>query len=371
MNKKRTILHITTSLHGGGAEAALYRLIIRDNAPDIEHIIISLREKGLYSKRLESAGHRVHHLDMPPGTISLKSMFKLIQLVRHYRPECVQTWMYHANILGGLAAYIAGRHRIYWSIHHATLDSERNKRSTLAIIRLGSFFARFIPRKIIYCSNSSAELHQSIGYPRKKRLTIPNGYEIDKFTPNARINSETKVVLGMVARYDPLKDHTNLFQALKIIDSYNIGFTCLLAGHGMTPENTKLCQNIENLGLMKRIQLLGEQEDIPEIMNSLDIHLLSSSAEAFPNVIAEAMACGTPCVSTDAGDSRTIIDRHGWIAPAKNPEKLAEAIMKAINEKENAPYKWNKRKEECRQHIVQNFTIEKMISAYHKAWTLS
>jgi glycosyltransferase involved in cell wall biosynthesis len=103
-------------------------------------------------------------------------------------------------------------------------------------------------------------------------------------------------------------------------------------------------------------------------MYALDIHILSSRSEGFPNVLAEAMACGTPCVTTDVGDAAMIVGDTGWVVPPKNPQVLANAILEAINEKQNNPLMWEVREQACRDRIVDNFSIEKMVAGYHQVW---
>ena len=102
-------------------------------------------------------------------------------------------------------------------------------------------------------------------------------------------------------------------------------------------------------------------------MNALDLHILSSSyGEGFPNVIAEAMACRTPCITTDVGDSAYVTGKTGWIVPSKNSVKLAKAIEKAIDEL--GTFQWNKRCYEARLRIKEKFSIYKMLKSYNKVW---
>jgi Glycosyltransferase len=121
--------------------------------------------------------------------------------------------------------------------------------------------------------------------------------------------------------------------------------------------------------LEDNISLLGQRTDIATIMNSLDVHILSSSfGEGFPNVVAEAMACGTPCITTDVGDAAIIVGDTGWVVPPKDSQALANAMLEAMEEKQNNPQAWKARKQACRERIVNNFSIEKMVDSYHQVW---
>ena len=113
---------------------------------------------------------------------------------------------------------------------------------------------------------------------------------------------------------------------------------------------------------------MGQTDNVSQVMNGLDIHVLSSSyGEGFPNVVAESMACGTPCIVTDVGDSFFIVGKTGWVVPPKNSIKLANAIEKALREKDTN--KWNKRCNKARLRIKEKFSIGKMIMSYNEVWT--
>ena len=101
-------------------------------------------------------------------------------------------------------------------------------------------------------------------------------------------------------------------------------------------------------------------------MNAMDIHVLSSSSEAFPNVIAEAMASGTPCAATDVGDTQEIVGNAQWVAPPQNPRMLAEAIVSVLNTftREGTAVVGYK----CRQRIFQNYSMERMVMSYRSLW---
>jgi glycosyltransferase involved in cell wall biosynthesis len=114
--------------------------------------------------------------------------------------------------------------------------------------------------------------------------------------------------------------------------------------------------------------LLGRRNDIPRIMSALDLHVLSSAfGEAFPNVVAEAMSCGTPCVVTDVGDAADIVGDMGWVVPPRDAPALAEAITTALGEMSDA-YKSHERRLRARQRIEEKFSIERMVDAYSECW---
>lgn len=369
----KEITHIITGLNNGGAEAVLYRLCSND--AQTKNTVISLMDMGKYGSFLQETGVEVYCLNMPAGRITFSGLYNLYKLLKKLKPDAVQTWMYHADLIGGVIARSAGVKNIFWNIRHSVLEKGKSKRSTILIAKFCSWISPFIPKQIICCANKALEVHADKGYQRKKMVVIGNGYELDKFTPNSQLALDTRnalmlnenvVLLGMVGRYDPLKDHTNLLAALSQL-KHQFDFKCLLVGKDLSATNNELISEIEKQGLQSHIVLLEQRNDIPAIMNALDLHILSSSSEAFPNVIAEAMACGTPCVSTDVGDAALIVGEAGWVVPAQDSRQLASAITQALTLKQDS-LQWLELQNQARNRILEHFSIETMINKYHDVW---
>lgn len=371
------ILHIITGLNNGGAEAVLCRLVVSGQQCGDRNTVISLMGRGIYAARLEQANCVVHCLEMPRGGITFGGLLKLYRIIKSVRPDVVQTWMYHADLIGGITARLAGVKAVVWGLRHSNFDRDKNTRATLWIIKLCAWLSSTIPARIVCCSANAAPLHKKIGYQSNKIVVIPNGYELAELQPCSesaqRIRKEFKLennapLIGMVARFNPLKDHQNLIHALMLLRRQHQPFTCLLVGCDMTLDNDSLVRQIRKSGLEKNVLLLGPRTDIPAIMNALDVHVLSSLGEAFPNVLAEAMACSTPCVTTDVGDASLIVGNTGWVVPARDAQSLADAITLALNERCLQPITWQRRRDDCRQRIVQNFSMKEMLSSYRVLW---
>lgn len=369
------VVHIITGLNDGGAEGVLFRLCL--NSTNNRHIVISLMDKGKYGPLLEDAGVSVHCLGMNPGRPSIKRFLKLVSLIRSEEPDAVQTWMYHADLLGGLAAKFAGVRKIVWGIRHSTLEKGKAKKSTIAIARLCAVLSRFVPEKIVCCADKALSVHRDVGYAARKLLVIPNGYDLSKFMVDEQSGSQVRAslgispetfLLGKVGRYDPFKDHDNLLSALYELQVSGIDFKCLLVGRGLTTENSELIARINELRLTDRVILAGQRTDIPAVMNALDLHVLSSSSEGFPNVLAEAMACGTPAVSTDVGDAGEIVGDPALLCPPRNPKALSELMLAMHAEWLERPDDWAERRIRCVEHIKTNFSIERMVAAYEQCW---
>ena len=370
----KTTIHIITGLNDGGAEAVLYRLCTHD--PDSRHHVISLMDAGKYGPLLAAAGVPVTCLNMPRGKVSAKGLWHLWRAIRRIRPDVVQTWMYHADLLGGITARLAWRHNVVWGIHHTTLDPAQSPRSTILVAKACARLSRLVPRRILCCAEKSREVHAGLGYDMARMVVVPNGYDLSVFLPDPAAGATVRAELGLdpatpligfVARFDPQKDHANLLQALAVLKARDVRPTCLLIGTGLDAKNAALGAMIAELGLADQIRLLGRRSDIPAVMNALDLHVMSSAfGEAFPNVLAEAMACGTPCVSTDVGDAAAILGEAGRIVPVRDPQALAEAIagMLVLRDGPN----WSDRREAARRHVAENFSISRMVESYRGVW---
>jgi glycosyltransferase involved in cell wall biosynthesis len=367
------ILNIITGLNNGGAEAVLYRLCVHDS--NYKHIVISLMNEGKYGRLLKEAGVVVHCLNMPAGRVTLSGLYKLFKLIRKLKPNVVQTWMYHADLIGGVMARLAGIKNVFWNIRNSTLEPEKSKYSTILVNKLCAKLSKRVPKGIVCCAKKSVEVHGSVGYEISKMTVIFNGYDFSKFCviPNSQAQLKKELgdvfpLIGMVARFHPPKTHFDLLDAFTIVKKTGVPHKLVLVGKDINTSNIALIQKIELLGLKDEVLLLDQRSDIPAIMNSLDLNILSSSSEGFPNVLAEAMACSTPCVTTDVGDAAFIVGDTGWVVPPKNPQALAKAILIALNEKQADPSAWISRKVACSKRIVDNFDIETMVEKYHQVW---
>jgi len=375
MNKRKLplVLHIINSLDDGGAEAILFRLI--QSQKEYEHIVISITDDGKYGIFIEKEGSEYMLLHMHGIYAKILGIFKIAKIIRSIHPDVVQTWMYQADLIGGIAAKIEKIENIVWGVHNSVVNYSENKISRFLLIRLNAILSNVIPKKIVSVSFSGADNHVRIGFSKKKIVVINNGYPTDIFSPdfNKRrlIENELNIkkydiIIGNVARLDPQKDHENLLNSLLILKEdflKKISFLCILVGKG-TDNSSFLFNEIKKRGLESQVLILGQRHDVCNIMNFFDIYVCSSSAEAFPNTICEAMACGIPCVSTDVGDSSYIIDKTGWVVPAKSPEKLAHALFLAITDN----FIFDK-KIEARNRIVRKFNIKTMSDLYMKTWS--
>jgi glycosyltransferase involved in cell wall biosynthesis len=251
------------------------------------------------------------------------------------------------------------------------------KRGTLLVARLCGLLSGLVPTRIVVCAENAVASHVNLGYRSDKIRVIPNGYNFAKFSRDSgnrdALRDEIGLpadtpLLGLIGRYTPQKDHANLLRALGVLAKRREDFHAVLVGAGLDASNVELQSLAAELGIGERLSWLGERSDVPEIMQALDLHVLSSRLEGFPNVLAEAMASGTPCVSTDVGDAGLILGGLGWLVPRENSEELAAAIVSALSERRERPEDWKRRCNECRDRVADEFSLQKMVDSYFDLW---
>lgn len=368
------VLHVIPSLQKGGAESALTKICLKNPQ---NHKIICLINEGSNGEILRNAGVEIKILGIKRGGYNILSLYQLFKAIKSKKPDIIQTWMYHSDLYAGILAKLSGHKKIVWNIRHTQLSLKTAKKSTILIAKISAKISKHLPNKIIVCAYASAKWHQKFGYDSSKMTVINNGYDFSVFKPCLHTRKKSRLALGinedqfivgMVANYKPEKNHSNLINALSEISKSNLSITCLLAGDNLTKKNTVLMKKIRDLHLEKNILLLGSVSDIPEIMNTLDLHVLSSWSEGFPNVLAEAMACGTPCITTDVGDARLIVGDTGWVIPSSDSSALAKSIKSALEERNKYPFAWEERQKLARARVLKKFSIKKMISDYEETW---
>tara|TARA_B100001121_G_scaffold297303_1_gene303597 strand:- start:3449 stop:4606 length:1158 start_codon:yes stop_codon:yes gene_type:complete len=369
------ILHIISGLRRGGAENILYRLCQHDK--EHKHVIISLTDSQDNGMMLNKENVLVHKLNFSNRKLNLLELLKLYKHIKQIKPDVVQTWMIHADMIGGIVARLAGVKNTFWSVHYTNLVKGKSKRVTILLTKINAFLSYFIPKKIIYCAEKSREVQESLGFKKTKGVVVQNGYDVESFTQNTSLGLKFRneldihpeaFLIGHVGSYHPLKDQANLINALALLEQRGFNFHAVFAGTNLDYNNDSLVSLLNSKGLISRVHLLGRRNDITSIMNGIDLFILSSESEAFPNVLNEAMACGTPCVSTDVGDASIILGDTGWIVPSKDSELLYSSVIKAAQEKESNHRSWLQRSIACRQRIVQKFSLEKMVKKYKEVW---
>lgn len=340
VRKAVKVTHIIIGLNVGGAELMLKRLIESHlERPDIKHSIISLTDIGVLGEQLTKQDVAVYCLGMSSILKGPVTFFKLRKLLRTLRPDVVHTWMYHADLLGGLAARSVGLRQIVWCIRSTDI-SKGGSKITLIIRKLCALLSGWLPRIIVCAADASRKVHEAIGYASNKMQVIPNGFELDKLLPTASNESHIRDELGIskacmlvisVGRYNPVKDHKTLIEAAGKVATQGNDVRFMLVGRDLEYSNSQLMALINATGQADAFHLLGERNDVPACLQESDIFCLHSVTEGFPNVLGEAMAVGLPCITTDVGDAAYLLDNPEWVVPAASSDKLADKLAAMLS----------------------------------------
>ena len=370
------VMHIITTLGPAGAEIMLSRMISGMDRTRFENEVVSLTGILDLAEKMRGMGAGVRTLNMKTSAPNPLLVMRLAQWIRESKPDVIHTWMYHANLVGVLAARLAGNVPVVWGIHNSALDPRINKRRTMLVNRVCAFLSRRFPARIVCCSEASLRIHGSLGYSGEKMVVIPNGFDLEKIKPDpdarASVRQELGIpldapLIGIAARFHPQKDHRNFVRAAARLHKQMSDIHFLLCGLDITWQNSQLAGWIETAGIRDCCHLLGVRQDMTRLFAGMDIATTASlGGEAFPLVIGEAMACGAPCVVTDVGDCALIVGETGTVVAPGDPEALAEAWRSLI---EAGPRVRHRLGIAARRRVQQHFALPVIVERYQTIYS--
>jgi glycosyltransferase involved in cell wall biosynthesis len=326
---KLKVLHVITGLSVGGAERSLALTLegMRESVEDL--MVVSLIPSGHYQDVISRMGIEVISLDMVRGCPSISGLIKLVRIIRRFRPDIVQSWMYHADLLSLFALWLSGLRRttrLLWGVRCSDISQFENQSLLGLTVRLCALLSR-APDHIIVNSHAGHSHHAAIGYATKRMTVIHNGIQTARFQPDGDLRQAGRRHLGvrdsdfvvvMTARCHQMKDYPTFQGALALLpDVMGIAI-----GEGtdylLAPAN---------------LRGIGVRHDVEMLLNAADVYVSSAAyGEGTSNAILEAMACGLPVVATDVGDSAFIVGEAGIIVPSNDPSAIAEAVKRIQND---------------------------------------
>lgn len=364
------IAYVISGLPVGGAEIMLFKLLQRLDLNTFDPLVVSLTTIGQIGEKIQRLGIPVKSLGMTKGFSDIFNFLQLIKLLKKNKTDLVHTWMYHADFLGGLAAFLAGNVPVVWGVRNTNLDRDKTSRSMRVFSILNAMLSDFLPSGILFNSKMSMQAHIERGYSASKMAIIPNGFDVDIFKPDelARksfrselgVNEDAPLV-GIVGRYDPLKNHEGFIEAASLVVKNCPSARFVMVGKGLDPANQNLNALSERLGVIEHIHFLGARNDLPRVMAGFDLLVSTSYGEAFPNVIGEAMLCGVPCIVTDVGDCAWIVSDAGRIVQSGDMKGLADQIISLIDLPKS---RLKSLGAAARERIVENFEIGSIVKIY-------
>ena len=371
------VSHVITTLVAGGTERMLQRIVAETGGSGIQHQVISLTAGGEVADELRAMGVPVASLDMRrTGTVpDLHAIWRLATYLRDGAPHVVQAWMYHANVLASVASLLAGTGRAVWGVRAASLPTGHERTRTIVLARVSAALAGSLARGVVVNGDRARQTHLAAGYPSAKMVTIPNGYDLAvwHFDESARVHVRRELgigpdalIIGMIANFRPIKDHRTFFRAIAELRRTHSNIHVLLAGVDTgagVPEFRRLVE--QELGSAAGVSALGSRGDVPRLTAALDVAVLSSIDESFPNVVAEAMACEVPVVTTDAGDVRTILGGDDDVVSVGDHRALAERLRWWLDQSRES------RREHgavLRARIARRYSLAAVAQQYARYW---
>ncbi len=357
------ITFLITELDDGGAERALVRIVTGLDSTRWHRRVISLSSRGPLAAPLEAAGIEVSSLGLggssKNGTTVVSAFHNLIGLLRGQKPAILQTFLFHANLLGRLAARFAGVPHVLSGIRVA----EQRSRWRLTADR---WTERFVERHVCVSQSVANFSVRHSGLSLSKLVTIPNGVDYDrcaKATPanlaEFGIEPNSPVILS-VGRLDPQKDPLTLLRAFAAVTPQHPEAVLLYVGAG--PLEAELKSTAAQLNIQPAVRFAGRRSDIAEIMKASSVFALASRWEGMPNVLLEAGAAGLPIVSTEAEGVREIINpgQTGRLVGIEATDALAQALGTALSEMPAS----RRMAAELQKIIARDFTWESVVAQY-------
>jgi len=365
-----SVAHIITGLATGGAQRALCNLLHGGLATRFNSLVVSLSGEDELTQPIRESGAAVHSLGIGTEQNTITGAHKLTKIIANFRPDIIQGWMYHGNLAAYVARLLSARKaKLAWNIRHSLQDIKLERPATQRIIKANRLLSR-IPRLILYNSDVARKQHERFGFSPKFGHVAPNGIDMQKLTPSHEKRTTARTALGIplntlvvghVARFHPMKNHSGFIQAAIAIANRLADVHFVLIGRGVTLQEQGLRQQIPD-HLRARFHLLGERKDIVDLMSSMDVFCLSSSwGEGFPNVIGEAMACRLPCVVTNVGDSAFVVGSTGIVVEPDEKDSLIGGILQLLTMEEDARHSLGI---EAQARIKDNFQLGAAVDQY-------
>jgi glycosyltransferase involved in cell wall biosynthesis len=353
-----TILHVIPGLRIGGAELMLARLTAAELEGGSRPVVADLMGGGVLASEIRAAGVPVHELGLQRAVAAPRTLYRLTRLIQLLKPDVVQSWMYYGDLFALWALERSGLRdatRLYWGVRCSDLDLSRY--GVLLRWAVGACAQRAgRPDAVVANSFAGRVAHRKLGYVPRAFPVIANGIDTERFRPDARLGAATRRALDVtdeqtlvihVARVDPMKDHATFLAVASALPDVRF----LAVGSGT-----------EHLTVPRNVTALGQRSDLPALYAAADLALSSAAfGEGFPNVVAEAMACGVPVVATDVGDSRWIVAETGHIVPPRDRSALAESIRNLLSESRDQRCR---RALACRARIESDYSLEQAVGAF-------
>jgi glycosyltransferase involved in cell wall biosynthesis len=357
-----SVLLLIRSLEMGGAERQLVELARGMQFRGHRVTVAAFYKRGPLLAELDEARVRVVDLAKRGRWDVAGFLLRTRKAIAKARPDVVYSFLGGANLVATAATATMRSTRLVWSIRASRVDLSKYGWLHKASYRIERLLSN-APDLIIANSNAGREFAASQGFPADKIEVVHNGIDADRFRPDLRLRKEQRgkwkldehdIAIGVLARLDPMKGHETFLTAAAEVSRQLAEAKFFCIGEGS--ELARLRGLADQLGIAARTRFVGRTDDSRSALNGLDIYCSPSYfGEGFSNAIAEAMACGVPCVVTDVGDAALIVGETGLVVPRSDANTLAVGLIEQANGL--ASYDGLR----SRVRIVENFSVDAMV----------
>ena len=360
------ILLLCRSLDVGGTERQFVVLAKGLHKQGHAVAVMVFYANGALEKELHESGIPVFELRKSGRWDVLPFFIRAVQVTWKLKPKVIYAFLSTPNVLTAFLKPIFPSVRVVWGVRASNMDLDRYDWLSRVSYRIECRLSRFAD--LIICnSRAGLEYAAAHGFPRGRMTVILNGVDTERFKPDVATRdhmrrewgiAEHEMLIGLVARLDPMKDQPTFLRAASILaqERSDVRFVCV--GDGSGPYKNELSHLANDLGLDGRLIWAGARHDMPAVYNALDIATSSSYSEGFSNTIAEAMGCGLLCVVTDVGDAKRIVGDTGYVVDPGNPPALVSAWQEAL---EAGGVEKASRGQQARKRVIEHFSLERLI----------
>lgn len=348
VSRRFSVVHFIAAPGGGGAEAMMRNLVRAMDPGRWRNVVIVMdgRPWPREMEELRAMGAEVHDLEAT-AFLRAGTLVKLVRLLREVRPDVLQTWMHHADFVGGWCARLAGVRRVVWGIHCREIHASPGESAARIrwFRRLLGASSRVLPSRVISCSAAAIRDHAAMGYPEPCMTWVPNGIDTSVFKPDAaarvRVRQELRVpesapLVGFVGRFHEMKDLPTWLRAAAVLQSRRPETHFLLCGGHEPGLGDCARAALSVMPFRQQVHFAPFRADPQAVYPALDVFSLSSRTEACPMTLMEALACGVPCVTTDVGDCARLLGDSGSVVPVHDAEALARAWEEMLDHRPDA-----------------------------------
>ena len=369
-NCKKNVLQLVNGFGIGGAEKALLELVRRLDRDKYRVIVCSVGQGGILETEFKNYADRVAVFPKK-FSFDISLIWKVAKLMQKENIDIVQTTLFYADIIGTFAAMLARVPvMISWQTALA-LPTGHLKDDKLRHTTSYKYAVKHIDKIIAVSDDIKTFFVEKRGIEADKIITIPYGVDLDLYSCRNGIKKREELnlnafdpVIGVVGHLSEVKGHTYLIEAAPKICKEFPDVKFVFAGSG--PQRETLEKQVKNLNLSSNFHFLGVRRDIPELLNIIDIFVLPSLFEGLPNVILEAMASSKPVVASAVGGIPEAVQHQvtGLLVPPKDPDALADAILKMLADREWA----TNMGKEGRKRVEEFFSIENEVKKIQQVY---